>query len=273
MPGLDPYHVTDKLDDAILDVIVTRLEVRAKHPRFQEMLRDYLAAMEIDRAAAVLDMGCGTGVASREIASHDGFAGKVLGVDLSEYLVKSAARLAREDGLEDRVSFRVGDTQSLDLGDGAFDAVVMHTLLSHVSEPGAVLAEAKRLTKPGSLIGIFDGDYASLTFDQDDPEQGKADDERIIGAVVTQPRVMRQLPRLAKRAGLQLVDSFSYVLAEAGQADFWIPAIESFRTLLPKSGEMTEPEAKAWADKVLLSSAEGTFFGASNYYGYVFRNA
>ena len=31
MAALDPYGVTDELEDALLDVMVTRLEVRAKH--------------------------------------------------------------------------------------------------------------------------------------------------------------------------------------------------------------------------------------------------
>ena len=45
MPGLDPYHITDKLDDSLLEVIVTRLEARGKHPFFEGMLQDYLDAM------------------------------------------------------------------------------------------------------------------------------------------------------------------------------------------------------------------------------------
>ncbi len=82
---------------------------------------------------------------------------------------------------------------------------------------------------------------------------------------------MRQLPRLAKSVGLELVKSFPYVLAEVGQADFWVSAIESFRKLIPKSGAMTEQEAETWADMILKTSEDGTFFGASNYYGYVLR--
>jgi hypothetical protein len=82
---------------------------------------------------------------------------------------------------------------------------------------------------------------------------------------------MRQLPRLAKSVGLELVKSFPYVLAEVGQADFWVPAIESFRKLIPKSGAMTEQEAETWADMILKTSEDGTFFGASNYYGYVLQ--
>lgn len=273
MAGLDPYHVTDKLDDAILDVIVTRLEARGKHPFFQNMLREYVDAMEIERAGSVLDLGCGTGVACRHVASRNGFSGRVLGVDISPYLVKVAERLAEEEGLGDKVVFRAGDTQSPKLEDDIFDAVIMHTLLSHVSDPSDVLNEAKRVTKPGGVIGVFDGDYASLSFEQEDPDKAKADEEKIISAVVTQPRVMRQLPRLAQAAGLALTQTFSYVLAEAGEADFWLPAIESFRKLIPKAGAMTEQEAEAWADMILESSAKGTFFGASNFYGYVLRNA
>jgi hypothetical protein len=46
------------------------------------------------------------------------------------------------------------------------------------------------------MIGIFDGDYASMTFGHADAAKGKAYDEAIINGVVTSPRVMRQMPRL-----------------------------------------------------------------------------
>jgi ubiquinone/menaquinone biosynthesis C-methylase UbiE len=271
MPTLDPYRITNELDDTILDVIVTRLEDRGKHPLFDGMLRDYLDAMDIDSRSSVLDMGCGTGVASRHLARRAGFSGEILGIDLSSYLAETAKKLATEEGLNGRLQFRTGDTRSLDLEDESFDAVVMHTLLSHVSDPLAVLGEAKRVAKPGSMIGVFDGDYASLTFEQEDPAKSKADSEKLINAMVTQPRVMRQIPRLAKRVGLELVKVFPYVLAETGKADFWTPGIESLRTLLPKSGEMSEPEAQAWVEEQLEASEQGVFFGASNFYGYVLK--
>lgn len=271
MPGLDPYHVTDQLDDTLLEVIVTRLELRGQHPFFARMLNDYLEAMGIDEAASVLDLGCGTGVAARAIARRPGFRGEVLGIDLSPYLAATAGRLAAEEGLGERATFRAGDTHSLALADASHDMVVAHTLLSHVGDPIAVLGEARRVVRPGGMIGVFDGDYASLTFEQEDPEKARADDQRIIGGVVTQPRVMRQLPRLARRLGLELAHSFPYVLTEAGRAEFWIPAIESFRKLLPKAGAMSEAEAEAWAADLLRSSEEGVFFGSSNYYGYVLR--
>jgi ubiquinone/menaquinone biosynthesis C-methylase UbiE len=269
--SFDAYRVTDQLDDGVLDAIATRLEVRGRHPVFVEMMDEYLDAMDIDGAETVVDLGCGTGVASRRVAGRSGFSGRVTGVDRSPYLITAAAGLASDEGLAAQIDFRVGDTQSLDLDDDGFDAVVAHTLISHVESPAAVLAEAARIAEPGASIGIFDGDYASLTFGNPDPEQGKRDDDAVIAAIVTNPRVMRQMPVLASEAGLELVESFPYVLAEVGTADFWLPAIESFRRIMPTAGAMSEAEANAWAERLLEASESGLFFGASNYYGYVLR--
>jgi len=265
----DPYATTDKLDESLLHVIVTRLEARGKHPLFEKMLQDYLDAMQIDTAQTVL--GCGSGVATRAIARRRDFSGHVVGIDLSPALVQKAAQFAEAEGLAKRVEFRAGDSRKLDLADGAFDAVIAHTLLSHVDDPLSVVREAARLVRSGGMIGIFDGDYASMTFGHADPAKGKAYDDAIVGAVVTSPRVMRQMPRLFPAAGLQLIASFPYIVAEVGKADFWAPAIDSFRRLIPKSGAMTELETNAWADGLLRDSAAGVFFGASNFYGYVAR--
>jgi len=267
----DPYAVTDRLDDSLLQVIITRLEARGRHPLFDSMLRDYLDAMRIDDAKAVLDIGCGTGVAARAIARRPGFSGRVVGIDLSGALARRVAELAADEGLGGRVEFRSGDSRNLELADGGFDAVVAHTLLSHVEDPFAVVKECARVTRPGGMIGLFDGDYASITFGHADPAEGKAYDEAVVSGVVTSPRVMRQMPRLLQAASLQLVASFPYVVAEVGKADFWASAIESFRRLVPKSGALTEQAANAWAETLLTDSAAGVFFGASNYYGYVAR--
>ncbi len=100
MQPSDPFSITDKLDEATLGVVAGRLEVRARNPRFVAMLDGYLDAMQIDRAQRVIDLGCGTGVAARTIARRPGFAGSVLGIDLSPGLV--AAAVAPRGGGGDR---------------------------------------------------------------------------------------------------------------------------------------------------------------------------
>lgn len=100
--------------------------------------------------------------------------------------------------------------------------------------------------KAGGIVGIFDGDYASLTFGNANLDKGKAFDEALIKAVVTNPRVMRQMPRLFQAVGLELVTAFSYVLSEVGTAHNWASAIETYRKLVPMAGFKRE-EANEWA--------------------------
>jgi SAM-dependent methyltransferase len=249
MATVDVYAITDKLDDTLLQVLAARLEARGQHPRFRAMLTEYLDAMNIDTARTVLDIGCGTGVAARTIARRKGFTGIVTGIDISAGLVQVAERLSTTEGVSEQIKFVVGDTRRLDIPDEGFDAVVAHTIVSHV--------------------GIFDGDYASITFDHPNPTKGKSYDEALISAIVSSPRVIRQMPRLLSEADLEFVASFQHVIAEIGNADFWLSALESFRKLIPKAGAMSEEETAGWVDGLLEDSRNGVFFGACNYYSYI----
>jgi ubiquinone/menaquinone biosynthesis C-methylase UbiE len=269
MTFVDPFGRTDKLDPLMLDVLVARFEARGKHPQFSKMLMEYLDAMDIDSTNMVLDIGCGTGLAARAIVHRSGFLGRVVGIDLSSHLIAAAVRLVGEEGVAERIEFRTGNASNLDFADGSFDAIVIHTLLSHIDNPVTVLKEAARVVKVGGVIGIFDGDYASLTFDHPDPAKGKAYDEALISAVVTNPRVMRQMPRLLRAVGLKMLASFSYNLSEVGTANFWSSAVEAYRKLIPKAGVMSEDEADAWAAALRSDSEAGVFFGSSNYYSYI----
>ncbi|HTT36309.1 MAG TPA: methyltransferase domain-containing protein [Burkholderiales bacterium] len=269
MSTADVYRITDRLDDPTLDALVARLEARGRHPRFLAMLHEYLDAMAIDSAATVVDLGCGSGVVARTIARRPGFAGRVTGIDRSPYLIAAAGDFARREGVDRAVEFRTGDSHALALPDAAFDAVVAHTLLSHVEDPRAVMQEIARLVKPGGRAAIFDGDYASLTYGGGDPIHAKAMDETIVDALTTNPRVMREMPQLLRDCGLTLVKSFAYVIADIGKADYFAPGIQALLRLLPSAGATTESEARDWVAAMMKRSDEGTYFGASNFYSYV----
>jgi len=267
----DVFGKTDQLDAATLDAMVARFEARGKHAAFAGMLTEYLDAMQIAPSANVLDLGCGTGLVARAIARHASFTGSVAGIDLSPHLVAAATRLADAEGISARATFQSGDARKLPFADASFDAVVAHTLISHVNAPLAVLTEAGRVLKAGGTIAVFDGDYGSLSFDQPDEAKARSDDAALVRAVAANPRVMGQMPRLLRDAGFELLASFAHVLAETGTADFWLSGIETFRHLLPQAGAMTAAQADAWAAGQRAASEAGVFFGRCNYHAFLAR--
>ena len=118
---------------------------------------------------------------------------------------------------------------------------------------------------------IFDGDYATLTFGTEDPEYGRRMDKAIIRGIIANPRVMRGMPRLLRKVGLEMVDSRGWMLTEIGSADFFLGTLQSLPILLPKAGVATQQEAEAFVADQRQSSAEGTFFAGYNFYAVIAR--
>jgi ubiquinone/menaquinone biosynthesis C-methylase UbiE len=269
----DAFRFINDLDDATVETLAARLEFRGKDPTFTQWREAYLDRLTLPPGARVLDVGCGTGVVARGIAARPGFAGQVVGQDQSPRLVEAARRLAAEEDVDDRVAFEVGDAEALPYPNAAFDAVVAHTTISHVGDPLALLTEAARVVRPTGRIAVFDGDYASWTFDHPDPVFAKAMDEAIIAAVVNNPRVLRELPRLLREAGLEREDLLAWVYADVGAGRFYGGAIEAYAPLVVRTGLLAADRVDEWLAHQREAMAEGIFFGACNYYAYVVRRA
>ena len=230
---------------------------------------DYVAKMNLSPNAEVLEIGCGTGVVTRALASRPSFTGRITGIDQSPPFISAAQRLAVEAGVEQRTTFQVGDVHAIDFPDAQFDAAVAHTLISHVLDPLAMLQEAARVVRPGGTVAVFDGDYASWTFASADHELAKAMEEGIIAAVVNQPRVMRDMPRLLRQAGLERTDTLAYVYADIGHGTFFPSAIEGYAPLVAREGFVPAEQVDTWLTEQRRAMNEGVFFAACNYYAYI----
>jgi 2-polyprenyl-6-hydroxyphenyl methylase / 3-demethylubiquinone-9 3-methyltransferase len=99
---------------------------------------------------AVLDLGCGGGFMAEELARR---GAKVTGIDPSEPAIAAARAHAETQSLV--IDYQVGMGERLPMQDGVLDIVVIVDVLEHVADPAAVLAEIRRVLKPGGLV-LFD---------------------------------------------------------------------------------------------------------------------
>jgi SAM-dependent methyltransferase len=96
--------------------------------------------------ADVLDYGCGAGA---YIAIHLAQLGhRVVAVDLSQVAITLARARAEKLGVVDRIDFRVGNAEALDLPDSAFDLVAGAGVLHHLDLEVAYF-EIARILRPG----------------------------------------------------------------------------------------------------------------------------
>ena len=111
--------------------------------RIYDRLAEALVARapESLEGATVLDLGAGTGAASRAISAAGGWP---IAIDLS-------AGMLRHDRLN-RPPAAVGDASLLPLRDDSVDAVVAACSISHVPDPSVALLEVARVTRPGGRV-------------------------------------------------------------------------------------------------------------------------
>src|SRR6266849_3213011 len=271
MATRDAYCFINDLDPSTVEGLIARLEFRGKDPTFTRMRDAYLAQLALPPTAHILELGCGTGVVLRALAQRRDFSGRLIGVDQSPVLIAAASRLAAEEGVDQRIEFQVSDVHHLSVADSGFDAVVAHTLVSHVADPLMVLKEAARVVRPGGSVAIFDGDFASLTFAHPDLAFARAMDEALVEAVVTHPRLMRDLPRLLQQAGLEIMATTAYVYSEIGTGTFFAGFAEAYAPLVQRAGLMAARQVEDWLLEQRRAIEQHTFFAACNFYAYLTR--
>ena len=267
----DIFQSLNDQDGETLERIIARMEERGREPRFQKMRGDYLDLVELQSARTFMDLGCGTGLDARAAAKRPEFKGVATGIDLSTGMIAAGEQLAAEEGVADRVLLRAGDAAQTGLPSGTMDIVVMHTLVSHVVDPVAVLREAARLLGARGRLLVFDADFSSLSFGYPDAEIAKAMEASILQTFVANPRVMRDLPSLLPACGLRIDAVQSHILADAGTTTFFVGMLENYGPLVARMGLQPQETADAWLEHQRHSNAEGTFFGSLNFHSYLLR--
>jgi SAM-dependent methyltransferase len=102
----------------------------------------------------ILDIGCGIGGPSLEMASN--FGAIVNGIDLEAPLIERASADARTRGLDERCKFQTVTIGALPFADESFDIVVSSGAITQTSDKTALLTEILRVLAPGGFLSCYE---------------------------------------------------------------------------------------------------------------------
>lgn len=111
--------------------------------------RTAVAALDLRPGARVLEVGVGTGLS----LPHYAPGCKIVGVDISDAMLDQARTRLERSG-RNGVDLRKMDARDLQFPDGTFDAVLAPYVISVVPEPERVMAEMRRVCRPGGKVVV-----------------------------------------------------------------------------------------------------------------------
>lgn len=107
------------------------------------------------RTGRILDAGCGFGGTALVLAQRFPDS-EIVGIDLSEPLLRLANRNAQAAKLERRAKFELGDVEKIPYANHSFDAVLNINMVHIVENPVQMLDEIERVLAPEGFLFIAD---------------------------------------------------------------------------------------------------------------------
>jgi len=135
------------------------------------------ALAEIKEGDVVLDLGSGAGFDAFLAVKKVGKSGKVIGVDMTQEMIKKARANAKKYG-HDNVEFRLGDIEELPIEDASVDIIISNCVINLAPDKDRVFGEAYRVLRKNGKI--FASDIVLL---EELPEEKRRDHDLLCGCV------------------------------------------------------------------------------------------
>ena len=246
---------------ANLDRLYASPQVLAQRQR----LRQLIAAQPGEHG---VDVGCGLGHLSCELALDVGDTGRITGIDASADMVSGAQQRAARLGVGDRVTPRLGDATALDLSDGSADFVVAVQSYSYVPQVEQAIKEAARVLRPGGRLAVLETDWDLCVYASADPAQMR----RLFDGRwrFAHSHLPRQLHRMFRDAGLRLAQAEAFPILETryDPDSFGVGLVQIARNAAVRHGA-DATQADAWVADIHARTAEGDYFFCVNRFMFV----
>lgn len=219
-----------------------------------------LTALDLRPGQVALDVGCGPGANLEDLRAGVTPAGKVIAIDLDPAMAREARNRMAGHAL---VRVMAGDGHALPLADRCADRVRVDRVLQHVRSPAEVLAEIRRVARPGAVLALGEPDWATLAIDSPDPRTSAGFTSFICAHVVRNPTAGRELARLATAAGFTVhsVQAHAALFGDFAAADQVI-GFSALAGPAADSGCIDRDRATRW----LADLAESPFLAALTFF-------
>ncbi len=162
MPDVDPRRPADRYTHGHHDSVLRSHRWRTAENSCAYLLHHLRTGM------AVLDVGCGPGSISADLAARVR-PGRVVAVDNAAGVLAEADAVARRASAGgSHLTVEMADVHRLPYADASFDVVHAHQVLQHLADPVAALREMRRVCRPGGIVAARDSDYPGMTWFPED---------------------------------------------------------------------------------------------------------
>lgn len=221
-------------------------------------------ALHLSAGDSVVDIGCGNGLLTQDIARAIGPSGAVLGVDPSaEMRALAAARCAAYPSAQivESVATR------LPLPDANADKAVAAQVLEYLPDIPAAIREAHRVLRVGGRFVAVDTGGGTLDWFSEDPARM----QRVQAAWAhhyTEDRVAARWSNLAQDAGFTAIEVVPFTFCDVtlrpdGLAFMLMHLMSGYAA---ENGHMSKLDTQAWFDEQVALAAQGRFFFSLTYY-------
>ncbi|KAI1774581.1 S-adenosyl-L-methionine-dependent methyltransferase [Hypoxylon cercidicola] len=123
------------------------------------LLKRLEALQQSNPKSALLDVGAGSGTISITLAKAIP-EGRVIASDVKQDIPTRAQAIAESEGVKN-IEFQQAGAYKLPFADGTFHVTHCHQVLCHLKASSDTLREMLRVTKPGGLVAVREGDLES----------------------------------------------------------------------------------------------------------------